>query len=100
MSELNERLGFAANDRVLIISCDDFGLSHSSNEGVISALRDGAATCASIMVPAPWARHAARLVSETDDIGVHLTLNAEHEPSTIYGNTPTPLRCAANSEHR
>ena len=79
MSELNERLGFAANDRVLIISCDDFGLSHSSNEGVISALRDGAATCASIMVPAPWARHAARLVSETDDIGVHLTLNAEHE---------------------
>ena len=44
MSELNERLGFAANDRVLIISCDDFGLSHSSNEGVISALRDGAAT--------------------------------------------------------
>ena len=79
MSELNERLGFAANDRVLVISCDDFGLSHSSNEGVISALRDGAATCASIMVPAPWARHAARLVSETDDIGVHLTLNAEHE---------------------
>ena len=79
MSELNERLGFATNDRVLIISCDDFGLSHSSNEGVISALRDGAATCASIMVPAPWARHAARLVSETDDIGVHLTLNAEHE---------------------
>ncbi len=79
MSGLNERLGFAANDRVLIISCDDFGLSHSSNEGVISALRDGAATCASIMVPAPWARHAARHVSETDDIGVHLTLNAEHE---------------------
>jgi predicted glycoside hydrolase/deacetylase ChbG (UPF0249 family) len=79
MSELNERLGFATNDRVLIISCDDFGLSHSSNEGVISALRDGAATCASIMVPAPWARHAARLVSDADDIGVHLTLNAEHE---------------------
>ncbi|HBU74736.1 MAG TPA: hypothetical protein DEB38_00555 [Acidimicrobiaceae bacterium] len=79
MSELNERLGFAANDRILIISCDDFGLSHASNEGVISALRDGAATCASIMVPAPWARHAAQLVSDTDDIGVHLTLNAEHE---------------------
>ena len=79
MSELNERLGFAANDRILIISCDDFGLSHASNEGVISALRDGAATCASIMVPAPWARHAAQLVSDADDIGVHLTLNAEHE---------------------
>ena len=64
---------------MLIISCDDFGLTHSSNEGVISALRNGVATCASIMVPAPWARHAAQLVTADDDIGVHLTLNAEHD---------------------
>ncbi len=79
MSDLNERLGFASDDRVLIISCDDLGLTHSSNEGVLSALREGVATCASIMVPAPWARHAAQLVTESDDIGVHLTLNAEHD---------------------
>lgn len=79
MSDLNERLGFAPDDRVLIISCDDLGLTHSSNEGVLSALRQGVATCASIMVPAPWARHAAQLVTESDDIGVHLTLNAEHD---------------------
>jgi predicted glycoside hydrolase/deacetylase ChbG (UPF0249 family) len=79
MSDLNERLGFASDDRVLIISCDDLGLTHSSNEGVLSALRQGVATCASIMVPAPWARHAAQLVAESDDIGVHLTLNAEHD---------------------
>lgn len=79
MTDLNNRLGFSPEDRVLIISCDDFGLTHSSNEGVISALRNGVATCASIMVPAPWARHAAQLVTGDDDIGVHLTLNAEHD---------------------
>ena len=79
MTDLNIRLGFSPDDRVLIISCDDFGLTHSSNEGVISALRNGVATCASIMVPAPWARHAAQLVTRDDDIGVHLTLNAEHD---------------------
>lgn len=79
MTDLNERLGFTSDDRVLIISCDDLGLTHSSNEGVLSALRQGVATCASIMVPAPWARHAAQLVTESDDIGVHLTLNAEHD---------------------
>jgi predicted glycoside hydrolase/deacetylase ChbG (UPF0249 family) len=79
MTDLNIRLGFSPDDRVLIISCDDFGLTHSSNEGVISALRNGVATCASIMVPAPWARHAAQLVTGDDDIGVHLTLNAEHD---------------------
>lgn len=79
MTDLNIRLGFSPEDRVLIISCDDFGLTHSSNEGVISALRNGVATCASIMVPAPWARHASQLVTADDDIGVHLTLNAEHD---------------------
>jgi predicted glycoside hydrolase/deacetylase ChbG (UPF0249 family) len=30
------------------------------------------------MVPAPWARHAASMYEPGDDIGVHLTLNAEH----------------------
>lgn len=45
--------------------------------GVYAALRTGVATCASVMVPAPWARHAADLY-EGEDIGVHITLNAEH----------------------
>ncbi len=78
MSELAERLGFSSQDRVLIVSCDDLGLSHASNVGVTRALHDGAATCASLMVPAPWARHACSLLQPDDDIGVHLTLNAEH----------------------
>jgi predicted glycoside hydrolase/deacetylase ChbG (UPF0249 family) len=75
---LAERLGHSADTKLLIISCDDLGSCHAANEGVYTALRDGVATCASIMVPAPWARHAA-VGYDGDDIGVHLTLNCEHD---------------------
>jgi len=75
---LAERLGHAADAKLVILSCDDLGSCHAANVGVYRALRDGAATCASIMVPAPWAQHAAGIYEPTDDIGVHLTLNAEH----------------------
>lgn len=75
---LAERLGYSADSKLLIISCDDLGSCHAANIGVYEALRDGVATCASVMMPAPWARHAARLY-DGEDIGVHLTLNAENE---------------------
>ncbi|MGB1824385.1 MAG: ChbG/HpnK family deacetylase, partial [Ilumatobacteraceae bacterium] len=52
MSELAERLGYGNDARILIISCDDLGSCHAANLGVLSAMREGAATCASIMVPA------------------------------------------------
>lgn len=78
MTTLAERLGYDAASKLVIVSCDDLGSCHAANIGVYRALRDGIATCASVMVPAPWARHAAHLY-EGDDIGVHLTLNAEHE---------------------
>ena len=74
---LTERLGYDHDTRLVIVSCDDLGSCHAANMGVYSALRDGVATCASVMVPAPWARHAAVLYSG-EDVGVHLTLNAEH----------------------
>ncbi len=75
---LAERLGHAPDDRLVILSCDDLGMCHSANVGVFRALRDGAATCASLMVPAPWACEASTMAASHDDIGVHLTLNAEH----------------------
>lgn len=71
------RLGRKDDARLVIISCDDLGSCHGATEGVYQAIRDGVATCASIMVPAPWARYAADQYSG-EDIGVHLTLNAEH----------------------
>jgi chitin disaccharide deacetylase len=81
---LAERLGHSPDTKLLIISCDDLGSCHAANVGVYSALRDGVATCASLMVPAPWARHAAAGYDPGnghagDDLGVHLTLNCEHE---------------------
>jgi predicted glycoside hydrolase/deacetylase ChbG (UPF0249 family) len=75
---LAERLGYDATAKVVILSCDDLGSCHASNLGVLRALHEGAATCASLMVPAPWACHAANQVTADDDIGVHLTLNCEH----------------------
>ncbi|HSH12073.1 MAG TPA: ChbG/HpnK family deacetylase [Ilumatobacter sp.] len=79
MSQLAERLGYPADAKLLILSCDDLGSCHAANVGVYQAIRQGQATCASIMMPAPWARHAAAEYRPTDDIGVHLTLNAEHD---------------------
>jgi len=76
---LAERLGYGPDDKLVILSCDDLGSCHAANVGVFTALREGAATCASLMVPAPWARHAAEEATPADDIGVHLTLNAEHD---------------------
>lgn len=78
-TSLAERLGHPPDTRLVILSCDDLGSCHAANVGVFEAIRAGSATCASIMVPAPWAAHAARAVQPTDDIGVHLTLNAENE---------------------
>jgi chitin disaccharide deacetylase len=75
---LAERLGYPDDAKLVILSCDDLGSCHAANIGVYEAIRGGAATCASIMVPAPWAQHAAVMYEPTDDIGVHLTLNAEH----------------------
>ncbi len=106
---LAERLGYRPEDRLVIISCDDLGACHGANVGVYRALYDGVATCASIMVPAPWAQHAAQLYDPELDIGVHLTLNAEHElyrwgpithaPSLLSGEGGFPRRIDDLWEH-
>lgn len=74
---LAEKLGYDVDQKLVIISCDDLGSCHAANIGVYSAIRNGIASCASVMVPAPWARHAAEMY-DGEDIGVHITLNAEH----------------------
>jgi len=99
VSTLTERLGHRPDDRLLIINCDDLGSSYAANVGCYEALREGVATSATLMVPAPWAREAAaRYLGE--DVGVHLTLNAEydlyrwgpitHAPSLLDGDGGFP----------
>ena len=74
---LASRLGYSDDTKLVIMSCDDLGSCHGATVGVYQAIREGMATCASIMMPAPWARYAADMY-RGEDIGVHLTLNAEH----------------------
>src|SRR3954453_12307520 len=109
MVTLARRLGYDDDAKLVIISCDDLGACHAANGGVYGALRDGIATCASIMVPAPWARDAALRYAAGDDIGVHLTLNCEYEayrfgpithaPSLLSGEAGFPRRIADLWEH-
>lgn len=73
-----ERLGFDADTPLVIVTADGLGFSYASNAGVRRALDHGAATSAGLMVPAPWAR-AAAAAHRGQDVGVSLTLNAEHD---------------------
>jgi predicted glycoside hydrolase/deacetylase ChbG (UPF0249 family) len=76
MTLLTQRLGYGPDDKLLIVNCDDLGLTRSANVAVYESLRHGAATSASLMVPCPWARDAAAQY-RGEDVGVHLTLNSE-----------------------
>lgn len=108
MTELAERLGFTATDKVVILSCDDLGLCQAANTGVYQALRNGVATSSSLMVPAPWAREAAARY-RGEDVGVHLTLTAEfdtyrwgpitHAPSLLDGDGGFPRTVVDAWEH-
>ncbi len=76
---LAERLGYAESDRLLIVNCDDFGSSHAANTAIEKCLDASLATSATLMVPCPWAREAARRAKERNlPVGVHLTLTAEY----------------------
>jgi predicted glycoside hydrolase/deacetylase ChbG (UPF0249 family) len=80
MSEatLAQRLGYSADAKLLIINADDLGSCHSANVGVFECLATGTVTSATLMVPCPWAREASSRY-RGEDIGVHLTVNAEYE---------------------
>jgi len=75
-----EKMGFAADDRVLITHIDDMGFCHAANAATRECLLSGAASCASIIVNAPWFMEAVQICQDHPefDIGVHLTLTAEY----------------------
>jgi chitin disaccharide deacetylase len=76
MTTLAQRLGYPPDAKLLIVNADDLGLCHAANVGVYECLRTGLVTSATLMVPCPWAREAAALY-RGEDVGVHLTVNAE-----------------------
>lgn len=76
--------------RRLIVNADDFGRSHSINEAVIRAHREGILTTASLMANEPAFEEAVKLAKENPRLGVglHLTLLCGHSalaPERIQG---------------
>jgi len=108
VTTLVETLGYGQNDRVLVLSCAELGVFHAGNLAIYEALRTGTATTATLMVPAPWARGASAQY-RGEDVGVGLTLNAEHDlyrwgpitqaPSLLDGDGGFPRTAADLWDH-
>jgi hypothetical protein len=108
VTTLLEQLGYGPEDRLLVLSCAELGVFHAGNLAIYEALRNGPATTATLMVPAPWARGAAAGY-RGEDIGVGLTLNAEHDlyrwgpitqaPSLLDGEGGFPRTAADLWDH-
>jgi chitin disaccharide deacetylase len=98
-SPLLDRLGFASDTRAIIISCTNFGEHHAATQAVADLQAAHLSVSAGLKVPCPWSRHAAALY-RGGDVGVRLTLNAEHDifrwgpithcPSLLDGNGGFP----------
>jgi len=108
VSSLVEALGYPPATRLLIVSVDDLGVSFATNSAVYESLRAGVATSAGLVVPGPWARQAAANY-RGEDVGAHLTLNAEydlyrwgpvtHAPSLLDGEGGFPRTLVDLWEH-
>jgi predicted glycoside hydrolase/deacetylase ChbG (UPF0249 family) len=73
-------LGYAPDERVVVVHVDDLGMSRAANVGGLRAM-EATATCGSVMVPCPGFGEMARIARDRPelDLGVHLTLNCEYE---------------------
>jgi predicted glycoside hydrolase/deacetylase ChbG (UPF0249 family) len=77
VATLAEHLGYAADDKLLIVNCDDLGSSASANRATQTALAAGVATSSTLMVPCPWALDGVAKAAK-GGVGVHLTLTCEY----------------------
>lgn len=97
--QANHLLGFPADARLLIINADDLGMCHAVNDAIFTALQSGFACSATLMVPCPWALHAAQFLAAHPEIpfGIHLTvisdfLNYRWGPLTPKEKIPTLIK--------
>jgi chitin disaccharide deacetylase len=63
----------------LIVRGDDMGFSHSGNQALVKAYKDGIQTSIEVMVPTPWFPEAVQMLKENPniDVGIHLVLTSE-----------------------
>src|ERR671934_1260717 len=94
----SELLGFAADARVLIVNCDDFGMHDAVNAAVVESIENGIASSCSLMVPCPAASNAMRLLHERPHIpfGIHLafirdSLEYRWGPAAAKADVPSLL---------
>jgi len=76
---VQERLGYPANARLLVIHADDLGMNHSVNRAIFAAFENGWITSASILVPCPWLPEVSEWAKKHPgtDVGIHQALNSE-----------------------
>jgi len=76
---LAERLGYAPEDRLLIVNGDDVGMCHAANVATIEALEKGLMRSATMLVPCPWFLEIAGYAKAhpDSDFGIHLCQTSE-----------------------
>ncbi len=65
--------------KLMLLRCDDIGMSHSVNLAAAELIKTGIPFSASVMFACPWYQEAVDILKETPHVavGIHLTLNAE-----------------------
>jgi hypothetical protein len=78
---LGEDLCYMKDDRLLIITADDFGMCHSVNAATIEALESGLVTSCDIILQGSKFKEAAIYCKNNPeiDVGIHLTLTSEFD---------------------
>lgn len=71
-------LSFGANERLLIINADDFGITRGTNEAIVSLFEENSITSTSIMMPCSDSNQAIEMSIQRGikNIGIHLTLTS------------------------
>lgn len=87
--------------KLLLIRCDDIGMSHSVNMAAKELIESGLVFSTSIMFPCAWYQEGVDLLKDHPEIatGIHLTLNSEwknYKWGPIAGRNQVPTLVDSN----
>ena len=79
-----------ADDRLLIVNADDYGLTEGVSRAILAAAADGIVTSTSVLAVAPAFGSTARWLADTEvGVGAHLALVGEDPPLLSAREVPT-----------